>query len=156
MSQPLTAFLINAFVANADIIDKVGKDSAGNLAVWPYHYRDTDAEVPFPHVTVSRFGSTTEEGKFQEDPIYETKMDNPRIAVCVWGRNSVDENYAVYNVLDAMMRGQAATQIADSTFGIYRIKRTNLRDDLWDDNQAAYHLHSEYSCWLQLTSAPQP
>lgn len=156
MSQELTSFLINTFAANAKIAANVGKDSNNNLAIWPYHYRDTDAEVPFPHITISRFGSTTEQGPFQEVAEYATVMDNPRIAICVWSRNSIDECWLIYKVIDAMLRGQAATQIADSTFGIYRIRRTSLRDDLWDDNQKAYHLHSEYSTWLQLTSAPQP
>ena len=156
MSQDLTAWMVNAFESNAKLATVVGKTSNGDLAVFPYHHRDTDDQVAYPHITIARFGSKNNMGAFDAAPMYATRMDNPRMTLCVWSRNGVDECWDIYKICDALLRGEYALNIASPTFSFYQISRDSIRDDLFDDQQKAFHLHSEYSGWLQLTSAPTP
>jgi hypothetical protein len=149
MSQVLQASLIQEILATSAITSLLGEDSSGIPAVFPYHYRDKDERVPYPHVTVARFGDITERGIFQEHEIFATTMDCPRIAVCVWSTNSTDEAYDIYNMVDySILRGPNAN-LSSQYFSIYKVRRTHLRDDLFDETAKAYHIHSEYSIWIQ-------
>jgi len=156
MSQDLTAWMVNAFESNVKLQKIVGQTSDGNLAVFPYHHRDTDEQVPYPHVTIARFGSKSSMAAFDQQANFATVMDNPRMTVCVWSRNGVDECWDIYKICDALLRGRYALPISNAAFNFYQISRDSIRDDLFDDQQKAFHLHSEYSGWLQLTSAPTP
>ena len=149
MSQALEAQLIQTFIARTSVAAAVGKDSSGNPAIFPYHQRDVDENVPYPHVTIARFGDL-ETAKFQDDTTLATIMDGPKFAICVWSHRSIDEAYTIYNMLDTVLRGPGSN-IASSYFSIYKVKRTHLRDDLFDVTARAYHIHSEYSAWLQYT-----
>lgn len=156
MSQDLTAWMVNAFESNVKLAPMIGKTSDGNLAVFPYHHRDTDDQVQYPHITIARFGSKGINSALEASTHFPTLMDNPRMAVCVWSRNGVDECWDIYKICDALLRGINALTIASPTFSFYQISRDSIRDDLFDDQQKAFHLHSEYSGWLQLAQAPTP
>jgi hypothetical protein len=151
MSQAFEAWIQQTFSADSVIAGLVGKDSNGLPAVMPYHARDTDENLMYPHVTYARFGDITERGVFQDSPIFSTAMDGPRVALCVWSRNDIQEAYTVYNRIDQLMRGPAAL-VASTYFSSYKIRRTHLRDDLFDETAKAFHIHSEYSLWVQYPS----
>jgi hypothetical protein len=147
MSQALEAWFAQTVRANSAITNLIGKDSNNIPAVFPYHQRDADENVPYPHITFARFGDITERGVFQDDSNFSTIMDGPRWAVCVWSKESLDEAYPIYNLLDKMLRGPGAS-VASQYFSSYKVRRTHLRDDLFDDTAKAYHIHSEYSIWV--------
>lgn len=149
MSQVLQASVIQKFSNDPTILTMIGKDSSSNPAVFPYHQRDADERVPYPHITIARFGDITERGIFQ-DGSNSTIMDGPRIAICVWSLVSLDEAYNLYNAADILLRGNNAN-ISSQFFSTYKIRRTHLRDDLFDNTSKAFHIHSEYSMWLQYT-----
>jgi hypothetical protein len=144
-----------AFRANTQLVKLLGKNTDGISAIFPYHHRDEDERIPYPHLTFARFNNTSETDPFQGVPEFAISMDNPRMAVCVWSKNSVDECWKVYRIVDTMLRGPGVN-MSNQYFGAYRCARTTVRDDLFDEELKLYHLHSEYKVWLQLSGTPQP
>lgn len=157
MSRELTTWMIDEFVANQTLVNMLAKDSAGIPAIFPYHHRDADERVPYPQVTLTRFGSSGDMRGFSGSNAggLTVQMDDPRMAICVWSTIGVDECWRIYKLIDNMLRGDGVN-IANTYFGAYRINRTVVRDDLWDDDVKAFHLHSEYSAWTMLTNIAQP
>jgi len=127
----------------------LGKDADGNPSVFPYHSRATDQPPPFPKLTVARFGTDGGADKWNATP-FANLMDYPRIAVCVWSQDNIETCWRVYRLVDAVLRGPVPMGIANQYFGSYKSKRTTLRDDLFDQQLNAFHLHSEYSIPVQL------
>jgi hypothetical protein len=149
--------MIDAFLANDTLTNMLAKDGNNIPAIFPYHHRDTDARTPYPQVTLTRFGSSGDMRGFSgsQHGGLTTKMDDPRMAICVWSTVGIDECWKIYRLIDDMLRGDSA-QVSNSYFGSYRINRTVVRDDLFDATVNAFHLHSEYSAWIMLTNTPQP
>jgi hypothetical protein len=155
MSFELQTEIVNVLMNDVGITGKVGKDTAGVPAIFPYHHRDADARVPYPHITIARFGNRAEHWYFDEMTLegLTTKMDNPRIAICVWSTNSVNECWRIYRLIDGHMRGPS--QFSNQYFSSYTLKRTALRDDLFDNDAKAYHIHAEFCAVIQLTGVLQ-
>jgi hypothetical protein len=142
---------------NTALTALLGATKSGIPAVFPYHHKDVDEEIPLPHVTVCRFGDTDQMDRFHQTE-FAGAMDNPRIAICVWSFESVDECWRIYRLIDPMLRPYPTTtlpNVSNQYFGAYKIKRTTCRDDLWDAALKAYHLHSEYSIRMMLTGVAQ-
>jgi len=154
MSWELQTWLVDTLIADSAITALVGADSAGTPAIFPYHHSDADEIIPYPHITFARFGSRAQHMPFDERPEWASLMDNPRIAVCVWSTQTIDECWPIYKLIDGILRGPAGA--SNAYFGAYTVKRTALRDDLYDEDVHAYHLHSEYCAVTQLTGTAQP
>lgn len=152
MSLELQTWLVDTLIGDTNITSKVGKDTSGVPAIFPYHHSDADERVPFPHITFARFGSRRTTNPFQEQQQsgLATQFDDPQFAVCVWSTISVDECWRIYRLIDGHLRGPG-NSVANSYFSSWTINRTTLRDDLFDKDVMAYHLHSEYCALLQTT-----
>jgi hypothetical protein len=110
------------------------------------HFRDI--QDPYPIITIDRFGSGMRSDIFGESDIFATAMDNPKLAICVWDKQNIDNCYAVYERLDFLLRGTTPVSSIPSMYMTnYRIRRTMYRSDLFDDTINAYHFHSEYETW---------
>lgn len=159
MSREVETWAINTFAADSAIAAMVGHNSAGMPAIFPYHYRETDERIPYPHITVARFGQVTEHRNFGETE-FAGGMDDPRLSFCTWSTNSIEECWQLYRLMDKYLQPSFANpnpQICNQYFSSYgTIKRTLLRDDLFDEVAKAYHIHSEYHIRIQLTSLAQP
>lgn len=153
MSQVLESRMIQIFSADPTVLAAIGKDTNGNPAIFPYHQRDVDERVAYPHITIARFGDITESGKFQDSPDLAMAMDCPKVSLCVWSTRSLDEAYPIYNAVDSLMRG-AASNVSSQYHSIYKVRRTHLRDDLFDTTAKAFHIHSEYAMWIRNEVSP--
>jgi hypothetical protein len=152
MSLELQTWLVNTLIADSKIIAMVGADTSGVPAIFPYHHSDADERIPFPHITFARFGSKRTMNAFQEQKQsgLTTQYDDPQFAICVWSTNSVDECWRVYRLIDGHLRGPG-NNIANQYFSSWSCHRTTLRDDLFDKDVNAFHLHSEYCATIQTT-----
>ena len=154
MSYALEVFLTDQFATNATLIALLGKRADGGPAIYPYHHRDT-ANLNYPLVTIARFGSKSNGEKFSESP-YANQMDAPRIAICAWSKNNVDEAVAVISVIRNLIR-PPSFDIGNGAFWGFKLTERTYRDDLFDTNISAYHVHTEYDGWVQeLYGNPQP
>jgi hypothetical protein len=155
--RELESSLIAIFSADTIIKDWVGKEVDGTPAIDSYHARDNQEErVPYPRITIARFGSIAGGELFQEDDNFSLAMDCPKIAICAWSTIDVDDAYQGYNRCDALLRGPSRVNVATQYFSIYQIKRSMFRDDLFDEKANAFHIHGEYRMWTQLTAVPEP
>ena len=148
MSFELASWMVTTFKANLAITALLGKDADGNPSVFPYHSRATDQPPPFPKLTVARFGTASVTDKFNGTP-YANLMDHPRVAVCVWSQDNIETCWRIYRLVDAVLRGPAPMNIANTYFGSYQPKRSIIRDDLFDQTLNAFHLHSEFAMAVQ-------
>jgi hypothetical protein len=90
------------------------------------------------------------DGMFAEDTMYGgVKFQNPKIAICVWDKVNLDTCYAIYERIDFLLRGTPPlTTIPSHYFVNYKVQRKSFRDDLFDTDINAYHIHSEYETWI--------
>ena len=144
MSYELSSWLVATLKATPAITAIVGQDTDGNYSIFPYHAKTSDVQPPFPKITIARFGSGSAPDKFK----FLTTMDTPRIAVCVWAQDNIEACWRLYRLIDPILRGDNA-KISNQYFGAYESKRTALRDDLFDTELKAFHLHAEYSIPIQ-------
>jgi hypothetical protein len=112
------------------------------------HFRDVQ-DPAYPLITIGRFGSGMRDNMFTEDPLYAGRMDNPKIEICVWDKSAVDYCWGVYRRIDTILRGTTPYVSLPSFHMLnYKWRRLLVRDDLYDEAIAAYHLHSEYETWV--------
>lgn len=147
--------MVQGFRGNSSLTALLGVDTSGIPAIFPYHYRDVDARVPYPHLTLARFGNVGDQDKFGEVQEITTLHDSVRFVLCVWSTKSADELWPIYKIADGMLRG-SGVNYQNSYFRGYRIHRTSCRDDLFDQDANAYHLHAEYRTQIEYTSVAQP
>lgn len=143
-------WMVAQFLADATLLSLVGRDTDNQPAVYPYHYQSQDERVPYPHLTFARFG-TADPGNtslFQSSQYLSVQMDSPKFALCAWSTNSLQEADALYSAAQLVLQGPNATTATSSLFGQYQLKRTLYRNDLYDDDAKAYHVHAEYRIWI--------
>jgi hypothetical protein len=149
MSFEFQSWLVGVLKGTPAITSLVGQDSDGNYSIFPYHSKIGDVQPNFPKVTVARFGSSGPD-RFKHD----TSMDYPRIAVCVWSQDNIETCWRIYRLIDPLLRGQNVN-ISNQYFGAWEATRTTVRDDLFDQDLKAFHLHSEYAIPVQTTAVVQ-
>lgn len=149
MSYTVEAALTKLFETDAALIALLGKDADGSPSVYPYHAR-TVQDVNFPAITISRTGSLQKDSMFQDSDI-GLSMENMRLAICVWSTNTVDECHAIYERIRVLLETPYAS-FGNLYFTPYRMTRHLMRDDLFDNQINAYHLHAEYSLWIRKNS----
>lgn len=154
MSYALEAAITQALAADATIVSLLGTDSAGAPSISPYQVRDS-VDSMFPRITVSRFGSVSSVGRFQDSDFAQI-MDGAKIAVCVWDKNNIDKCYRVNDRVRAILLSTAPI-VGTHYLSFYRFMQGTTRDDLFDTAVNAYHLHTEYNVWTIANAAtPQP
>jgi hypothetical protein len=154
MSYPLQVYLTQLFQANAALIALLGQRSDGKPSVYPYHHRDV-TNPTYPLITIARFGTRVNSNIFS-DSMYATMMDAPKLAICSWSKNDVDEAVAVITVIRNIIRPTSFAP-GNTYFAGYKLTEQSYRDDLFDETISAYHVHCEYSGWLQERFGnPQP
>lgn len=156
MSREVVSWMITGFQSNAALVALVGADLNGNPAIFGDRARTNGQFPPFPHLTVSRFGSLRGLALFDEQIETAGQFDCPRIAVSAWAQETKDQAYQVYTMAEQMLLGTSALPFVNQYFSGYKIVRTAMRDDLFDDRAQAYHITGEFGLWLQLTDTAQP
>lgn len=149
MSYPLLVGLTSFLSSDPTLISLLGTDPDGQPTIYPLHFRDVENPI-FPMITISRFGSGMKDNMFTDDPVYGgNRMENPKLAICVWDKQNIDLCYAIYDRVDTLLRGSPpVTTIPSHYFVNYKWQRKTFRDDLFDTEINAYHLHSEYETWV--------
>jgi len=154
MSYPLEVFLTQSLQSNADLVALLGQRADGKPSVYPYHHRDVTNPM-YPLVTIARFGSKIN-GEMFSDTMYATMMDAPRIAICAWAKNDIDEAVAVITIIRNWIRAPTFAP-GNQYFAGFKFTERSYRDDLFDTTISAYHVHTEYDGWVQERFGnPQP
>lgn len=154
--REVESWLASTFNGNSTLVALLGKDSAGNPAIFPDVMLDPDARVPYPHLTYTRINSVGALARFEDQIDTQATMDDPRLAICAWSQTSKDEAYHVWSLADKMLRGATRVRFSNPYFSGYKIRLSLLKDNLYDRDARAYHCHAEYAMWAQLTTTAQP
>lgn len=154
MSYALEAFLTTTLQADAALVAMLGQRPDGVAEIYPYHHRDV-SNPNYPIVTISRFGSRVRSDMFS-DTIFATIMDAPKLAICVWARDDVDQAMKPAVRIRQIINDQNFSA-GNANFAGFRLVERSMRDDLFDDVISAYHVHIEYDGWIQeRVGNPQP
>ena len=146
MSYPLLAALTAQLSANATL--KAGLSTIPGTnntpAIYPYHHRDVDNPT-YPLITLAVFGQGMGCSRFDDSQATIGRFDRPRLAICVWSQKNIDEAYSIYAQINPL-RG---TSVQSMYVSSWRMDRTLFRDDLFDQDANAYHMHSEWMTWVE-------
>lgn len=154
MSYTLQVYLTQMFQANAALAALLGSRSDGKPSVFPYHHRDI-TNPTYPLITIARYGSKVNNAMFS-DTMYATMMDAPKLAICSWSLDDVDEAVAVMTIIRNTIRPPSFAP-GNAYFAGYKLTERSYRDDLFDESISAYHVHCEYDGWVQEKYGnPQP
>lgn len=157
MSYALEAALTN-YLENQPQLTVLLAERPGNhaqSAIYPYHHHDV-AQPAYPLITIARFGSVVNSAMFSESETFATMMDGVKLAVCSWSKTSSDEAIAVMAIVRRLLRNPTLA-IGNQYFSNYKLTERLYRDDLFDQAISAYHVHTEYSTWVQEPFGnPQP
>lgn len=152
MSYPLQAYLTTLLGNDTIIKAMVGQQPSGRVSVFPYNHRDVIDPV-FPLITIARYGTRVDQNKFDETQ-YATIMDAPKIAICVYDKTSIDMPWAIYRRIRTLLVGPNV-HVGNQYFDCYKLRETLIRDDLYDQNDATFHLHAEYETWVRENATTQ-
>jgi hypothetical protein len=146
MSYPLIAALNAQLGANTALTAVLSTIPGTNNtpAIYPYHHRDIENPT-YPLITIATFGQGMGSSRFDDSQATMGRFERPRLAICVWSTKDIDEAYAIYQQINPL-RGTSVQSIYVSS---WRMDRTLFRDDLFDQDASAYHLHSEWLSWVE-------
>lgn len=154
--REVESWLVSTLQSNSALVALLGKDTANNPAIFPDEMLDPDERVPYPIITFSRIGDAGSLAMFYDQPELAGQIDWPRIAIRCWSSQTRDAAYRIWKLVDAMLVGMQATKFASVYFTGYKIRRTVLRDNMYDRDARAYFVYSEYAYLAQLTTTAQP
>lgn len=135
--------LVDLFTTDATLISLLATDADTNKpAVYPPKTRNIASPV-YPMITLGRVGDAGNSWRFDESD-FAGLMDHPRLQISCWDKDILDNAEAVYRRVDQLLRGQS---VSSAYIGTYSFKRFLLRDDLFDPDEQAYHIYSEWRVW---------
>ena len=146
MSYPLQSYLATLLGNDSVIKPLLGKQNLGRIGVYPYNHRDV-IDPSYPLITIARYGSRIDLDKFSDSP-FATQMDAPKIVICVYDKSSIDNCWAVYRRIRTILLDRN-THLGNQYFDCYKLRETLVRDDLFDQGESTFHLHSEYEGWVR-------